>query len=334
MSQVVDYSWARPGVANIKNAGYIGVMRYLSYDNTGKTVSRAEADEIRGAGLKLGLVWENAANRVKGGAAAGASDAQEALRQANALGHTGVIYFAIDYDAPESDQQAINDYFQACATVIGKDRLGCYAGYWPLKRLFDAGIITYGWQTVAWSGGNRESRAHLYQNGGQVFSGGADVNDVLKDNFTEGEEIMKPTEQEVYEAFRLFLGHDPANPDEVNYYLGQDKRELYYQVLFNGVRPKLDEVQQAFKDLQPDTPIDTAPYTDQSAYYQQHAGTFLYKDLAYGLLKRFNELKNKPAPTPPPAPAPTPIDPNSVVITKKGWSALWDTIKAFFGKNN
>lgn len=183
MTQVVDYSWARPGGANIKKAGYLGVMRYLSYDTTGKTIVPAEMAELKAAGLEVGLVWESTANRVAGGAANGILDAHESSKQANALGYTGPIYFAIDYDAPESDQPAINAYFQGVAVVIGHERTGGYGGYGPIKRLFDAGLIAVGWQTLAWSGGNREARCSLYQNGAQAFDNSADVNDVLKDNW-------------------------------------------------------------------------------------------------------------------------------------------------------
>ena len=42
MSQVLDYSWGRPGAANIKQAGYVGVMRYLSHDTTGKNLTAAK----------------------------------------------------------------------------------------------------------------------------------------------------------------------------------------------------------------------------------------------------------------------------------------------------
>jgi LysM repeat protein len=186
MSKVADYSWARPGAKALVDAGFEGVMRYLSYDNTGKTVNASEYNDLRAHGLAVGLVWETTANRVLGGAIAGKSDAQEALRQANVLGHDGVIYFAIDFDASEAAQSAINDHFKAVAEIIGAARVGCYAGYWPLKRLFDAGLIAKGWQTLAWSGNNREARASLYQNGGQSFNGGVDINDVLNENWNEG----------------------------------------------------------------------------------------------------------------------------------------------------
>jgi hypothetical protein len=186
--KVLDYSVGRPGAAAIKSAGYVGVMRYVApYPmDKSKVIVAAEYQELLSAGLIVGLNWEWYANRAREGTAAGLSDATEAKKQADALGYTGCIYFSVDYDAPALDQPALNDYFKACASVLGLQRLGAYAGYWPLKRLFDAGLISFGWQTVAWSGGLKESRAHLYQNTFKLFAGDADSSDVLKANWQGG----------------------------------------------------------------------------------------------------------------------------------------------------
>lgn len=180
MSQVLDYAWARPDPAQIKSKGYIGVLRYLAPLPNGKVIDAAEYKELQAAGLQIALNWESYGNRAREGTAAGLSDAKNALEQAQALDYAGVIYFSVDYDAPESDQIRINQYFIACAGVIGRERLGAYGGYWPLKRLFDSGLISFGWQTVAWSGSNRESRCHLFQTGKHDFGEDADINDVLK----------------------------------------------------------------------------------------------------------------------------------------------------------
>ena len=191
-TQVLDYSDARPSPAAIKSAGYVGVLRYIApAADAHKVIFLPEYQALLKAGLKVVLNWESYATRPREGAAAGTSDAQEALKQAKALGYTGAIYFSADYDAPASDQPALDAYFHACAQVLGRQRLGAYAGYWPLKRLFDAGLITFGWQTLAWSGGLREGRAHLFQTGAHAFNGGADVNDVLKSNWT-GEPMATP----------------------------------------------------------------------------------------------------------------------------------------------
>jgi len=49
-----------------------------------------------------------------------------------------------------------------------------YAGYYPIKRAFDAGKIKWGWQTYAWSGGQWDARAQLQQYKNGVNVGGAD----------------------------------------------------------------------------------------------------------------------------------------------------------------
>lgn len=185
MARILDYSFARPSPAQIKAKGYVGVMRYLAPElkpgePNPKVIQAPEFAALLAAGLAVGLNWESYANRAREGEIAGHSDAYEALKQSDALGYHGPIYFSVDYDAPPGDQPALNAYFQGAALVLSKARLGAYGGYWPLSRLFNAGLITYGWQTVAWSGTNRESRAHLLQNGAQDFGGQADVNDVLK----------------------------------------------------------------------------------------------------------------------------------------------------------
>lgn len=187
MTQILDYSLARPDPAQIKAKGYSGVMRYVAPLplDAAKVITSAEYHALLTAGLLVGLNWEWYSNRAREGALAGAADAQSALAQAKALGYTGAIYFSVDYDAPEQDQPGINAYFQACAVVITKARLGAYGGYWPLSRLFDAGLISFGWQTLAWSGGNREARASIYQNG-RTDLGACDVNDVLKANWAGG----------------------------------------------------------------------------------------------------------------------------------------------------
>jgi hypothetical protein len=87
-----------------------------------------------------------------------------AATRADDLGIDGIpLYFACDWDATEADQTAINAYMDGVISVIGKARAGMYAGYYPLKRAWDAGKLSYGWQTYAWSGGLWDTRAQLRQ---------------------------------------------------------------------------------------------------------------------------------------------------------------------------
>lgn len=177
-TKLLDYSFARPAPADIKNQGFAGVLRYLS-PNAGKNLTASERDGLRAEGLAIGLVWEWYAGRAKEGHDAGVQDGQAALAQANALGVPASVplFFAVDYDAPESDQPALNAYFQGVASVIGLDRTGVYGGYYIVKRLFDAGLVKAGWQTYAWSGGQWDSRAQLRQTLNGQWSGQVDFDE-------------------------------------------------------------------------------------------------------------------------------------------------------------
>ncbi len=164
------------------------------------------------------------------------------------------------------------------------------------------------------------------------------------------DDMVSPSEADVYSGFRQFANKEPASPDQVQYYMARDIRELYHDLMFYEIIPKLEEVQQAFKTFQPDLPIDTPPFTDQSTYYQQHTKGVLYNDLATGLLKKANVLANKADTSDKQVVALTSEnttlrqeltaadnqikDPNKIIITNKGWSALWTAIQSFFVKNN
>jgi len=179
----LDYAWysgsSYPSPSCLKNAGVTFIMRYLSHDAS-KDLTSTELKAMNDAGIKVGVVWETTADRMLGGYSAGVSDGQSAKSAADALGMAGIpIYFACDWDASESQQAAINSYLDGAASVVGRDRTGIYAGYWPLKRSLDAGKAKWGWQTYAWSGGNKDDRRNLYQyqNGVTVCSQSSDWNE-------------------------------------------------------------------------------------------------------------------------------------------------------------
>ena len=171
----VDYSFARPSPSGLHAAGYTFAVRYLSFDTQGKNLTAAEARALQAAGVDVVSNWEFGAQDALKGRARGASDATEALRQANAAGMPAgrPIYFSVDFDATPGQQAAINDYFDGAISVLGLSRTGAYGGFWPIQRLFDAGKIAWGWQTFAWSGGMWEPRAQLRQvKNGVVIAGG------------------------------------------------------------------------------------------------------------------------------------------------------------------
>lgn len=157
----VDYSSGHPGGAALKAAGKAFAARYVSHTPS-KNVSLAEAADLAAHGVSTVVVWETAANRAGAGRAAGIADAHDAVAQATAAGMPGdrPIYFAVDWDA---DPTVVVGYFQGVASVLGLPRVGGYGGYKVIKYLLDHGLITYGWQTAAWSQGKQDPRAHIYQ---------------------------------------------------------------------------------------------------------------------------------------------------------------------------
>lgn len=152
----IDYSFGSGlTAAQMKAAGVKFVCRYLDYLPNKKVINSTEAVNLVKAGIEIVLVFESTAERMKGGRAAGIADAQEADKQAKALGFTGIpIYFACDFNATPGDQAEINAYLDGVASVIGIKRTGIYGGYWPCMRAWQARKVTFVWQTYAWSGNN------------------------------------------------------------------------------------------------------------------------------------------------------------------------------------
>lgn len=186
----VDYSFARPSPQGLRSAGYTFVSRYLSNDTPGahgKILFSGEANALIAAGLDIIANFEFDTTNALGGFNAGANDARTANAQALAAGmpSTRPIYFSVDFDAAPGDQPAIDAYMDGAASVIGRERVGAYAGFFPMKRLFDAGKIAWGWQTFAWSGGHWDLRAQIrqIQNGVVIAGGSCDIDEAQSDDF-------------------------------------------------------------------------------------------------------------------------------------------------------
>lgn len=193
----IDYSHGSGlTVAQMKAAGVKFVCRYLCYLPNGKVINKTELTNLLNGGIPVVLCWEYSGRDCDRSHNGGVHDAREAQRQAIALGlPNAAIYFApADFDATPDDQTKVNAYLDGAASVIGRERLGMYAGYWPLSRAFAAGKITYGWQTYAWSGTNLERRAHIfqYQNGMRLGPAEVDFDRSLKRDFGQHPHPVPP----------------------------------------------------------------------------------------------------------------------------------------------
>src|SRR5690349_9108953 len=172
----LDFAWEKPRPSAMRAAGFTFACRYLSFSTTGKNLTRSEAQALAAAGVDIVSNWEYTASEALNGFSQGVTNAREAQRQALACGMPAdrPIYFSVDFDATPGQQTAINSYFDGVASVLGRGRTGAYGGFYPIQRLFNAGKISWGWQTYAWSGGQWDARAQLRQVQNGVTIGGAD----------------------------------------------------------------------------------------------------------------------------------------------------------------
>jgi hypothetical protein len=189
----VDYAWSKPDPAALHGDGVKFAMRYLSHDAS-KNLTAGELKRLRNHGIAVGLVWESTANRALSGYAGGVADAKVAASQAAALGlgptpadwglAPGLpIYFAVDFDATDAQKPTIATYLKGAASVLGKDHVGVYGGYWVIKHCVDHDVCSWFWQTYAWSGGRVHPKTHIYQyrNGVSAHGGSYDLNHARND---------------------------------------------------------------------------------------------------------------------------------------------------------
>jgi hypothetical protein len=164
-----DYSFSRPDPACLKRAGYDFAFRYLGRDpRGGKDLTKAEADRLVAAGLKVAVVCQPRRAFVPTASDDGSRLAQQAQADAVACGMpaTRPIYFSVDGDTrgmSGSQWAAILAFFKDVNSVLGVARTGVYGGRNTVETLQSAGLVKYLWQTIAWSGGIWSPRAHVRQ---------------------------------------------------------------------------------------------------------------------------------------------------------------------------
>ena len=169
----VDFAYGN-GVtaAQLKAAGVQFVCRYLS-DDSSKDISAEELANYKAAGIAVVLNWESTGQMPD--EAQGIADAHGAQVEAEALGEGNApIIFSADFN-PCGDTSGMITYMTGVKSVLGRGRTGIYGCFTSVRACFDAGLVTYGWQTSAWSGGQWDNRAQLQQYNYKVMIGPAQV---------------------------------------------------------------------------------------------------------------------------------------------------------------
>ena len=147
--------------ASATEQGVEFVGRYLVEPSMSKALTLGEIKILHGANLGILLIWETTANRAKYGESAGAEDGARArnLAATYAVPTGTVIYFAVDYDAPKSDYQAIDAYLCAAKAACAPYKCGVY-GKADLINSVKADAYM---QCVAWSYGVQSHKTNVYQ---------------------------------------------------------------------------------------------------------------------------------------------------------------------------
>jgi len=175
MAEGVDYSFARPTPSGLKAAGKRFAVRYVGTPTSGKSLDLTEARALRAAGVDVVAVYQTTANFML--SADGAVAARRAHDHAVACGMPASrpIYIALDTDPGglnSAEWAAVERFCNQAASVLGRNRVGVYAGYAGIERLCP-NFARWGWQTYAWSAGRLSTKAQLYQyRNGVALAGG------------------------------------------------------------------------------------------------------------------------------------------------------------------
>ena len=149
-----------------------------------KIITYKESYDLAKAGIPVVSNFEWYNTRTSEGKDAGIADAQLAAALHQSIGgpSSRPIYFSVDYN---TNGIADADYFRGVASVIGLSRTGAYGPYAAIKYLYEQGLITWMWQTYAWSNGLWYPGIHIkqYQNAVQLDDMEVDYDDAQVADF-------------------------------------------------------------------------------------------------------------------------------------------------------
>ncbi len=208
-TQLIDYAMRQIPAADIRAAGYAGVINYVSLSRPGssfgaKPITRPYAEALTAAGLVIvsnyqyGKPGGTAPSDYTRGYPGGVADARTAwaLHTAAGGGQSAPIFFSVDEDISRDTWNTVAlQWFRGINSVLGVQRTGVYGGIDVCQWAAADGVIgrsrspgrVWAWQTRAWSGNQVHPAAVLYQrivstasSPGPLVGGiEVDVNDVL-----------------------------------------------------------------------------------------------------------------------------------------------------------
>lgn len=196
---LLDYAAGVISAADIKAAGALGAIRYVSDRRPGaewmlgKPIQLIEARDLYQAGLKIVSNYQFGKQGTAdwlGGQQAGVMHAKRGWALHTAAGGpvAAPIYVSID-DDPSRDQYTtqVAPYLRAWESVIGHQRVGVYGNSKTIDWALQDGIGSWFWQHN-WGSpkGYTHPAAHLHQveiDKRKVGGVGVDLNHILKPEF-------------------------------------------------------------------------------------------------------------------------------------------------------
>ncbi|MGQ4598133.1 glycoside hydrolase domain-containing protein [Nocardia sp. R6R-6] len=199
LGTLIDYAGGVPSAAAIKEAGHLGVIRYVSDRRpgaewmVGKPLRVAEVEQLHEAGLHIVSCYQFGKGPTadwRGGWEAGKRHAERGLalhRTAGGPDHAP-IYASID-DNPSAVDFAtmIAPYLLGWQAVLGTERTGMYANAPTIELATAAGLCSWYWQHD-WGtpDGFVHPAAHLHQfeiDKRSVEGVGVDLNNALEPQY-------------------------------------------------------------------------------------------------------------------------------------------------------
>lgn len=176
-----DFSFARYAGKFLADRGWKWALRYLfpltfNGGQRGKGLSLAEYDDLMANGVDIpAYLHETDPTDPIFTFDRGVKHAKEAeyYRTLNNLPAKPII-FNYDTDMAIADIPQLLEGLKGAASVVGLDRTWLYGEFDAIKAAFDAGLITGGFQTYAWSRGLWDERAEYRQwsNGQEQYGAG------------------------------------------------------------------------------------------------------------------------------------------------------------------
>lgn len=257
----VDFSFARPPAARLRELGYTFVVGYISVypASPAKNITKPECEAYIANGLKVLLVWEMSATRASLGEMYGKADGANARQLAKARGYPidVPILVADDTNTIATNIDAQEAYMRAFAAACYPYPIGIYGDIDILARC--EGLWQVGWLPNAWSwsGSSRKDAeakaraigAHVLQHTGFYIDNtwAVDPNEAIADFPAWGLELPPPTptppgddDMEVItnDEPHTFTDGNTYQPGVVKWVLGTVKRHLQeeeWRKVYGGV---------------------------------------------------------------------------------------------------